>query len=940
MVPLPAHRRRIVARAELGRRLAALPITGDGASRRAASLDLMRRALADGRAEVGRRFEEGGDGLAAAHALSYLFDQLLRVLFDDTVTHVYPTPNPTQAERLTVVAVGGWGRAQMAPHSDLDILFLRPWKSTPRAEQVVEHMLYLLWDLGLKVGHATRNVDECLRAARDDVTVRTALLEARWVWGEQDLWLELARRFQAEIVAGNAAGFVQAKIEERDQRHSRLGDSRYVLEPNIKDGKGGLRDLHTLGWIARFTYGVRDLQGLVAKGVLTGREARRFTKAERFLWDLRWHLHLAGRRADERLGFDLQSALAERMGYTDHAGTRGVERFMKHYFLVAKEVGDLSRLLCGAVEASLDRRPRLSLGGLWRGFRRDLAGFRLDADRLVARDQDVFGKDPLRIMRLFKVSYDHDVEIHPRTLRQVSENLKRVDRAFREDPEANRLFLDILAGASDPEHVLRRMNEVGLFGRFVPDFGRVVAQMQYDMYHVYTVDEHTLFAIGILHRIEEGKLADDLPLATGLFRKIVNRRALYVAILLHDIAKGRGGDHSEHGEKIAQRMGPRFGLDAEETRIAAWLVRWHLAMSNTAFKRDLTDPRTIDDFVGLVETPERLRLLLLLTVADIRAVGPKVWNNWKAGLLRDLYMRAEDRLTGGFSPEALEAAAAWGDAPLPAAGAGAARREAVAAQLRDWPAERVAAILDLIPARHLAGIDTAAAVRQARMIHRADGDAAPLAVDTRVDLRRGVTDVTILAPDELGLFAKLAGAIAGAGASIVDARITTLVDGRALDSFLIQDAAGGALERPERLARLAVAIEQAVSAGVVRAPDVPARRAAAPKATPFAVQPRVLIDNDASANATLIEVNGRDRPGLLHELTATLSRHKLQIGTAKVSTFGERVVDVFYVKDVFGLKLDQPQRLADLRQALLEVLAEPAAQPETAAPRRRRRRAA
>jgi len=941
MKPLPAHRRALISRKDLLGQIAGIKARLDDVKRRAALLDLMRRAIADGRREVERRFEETGNGRLAARDLCYLFDQIIRVLFDDAVTTVYPTPNPTAAERLSVIAVGGFGRGQLAPFSDLDILFIRPWKSTPRAEQVVEYMLYLLWDLGLKVGHATRTVDETLRAARDDITIRTALLEGRWLWGDQDLWLELKRRFAAEIVAGSAPAFVEAKLAERDARHLRMGDSRYVLEPNIKEGKGGLRDLHTLMWIARYAYGVTDSAGLTLRGVLTGPEAARFTKADGFLWDLRWHLHLAAGRAEERLVFDLQSQLADRMGYTDHAGARGVERFMKHYFLVAKDIGDLSRILCAALESEQRKTPRLSLTRLLTGWKRDFAGFRIEADRLTIRSPERIAEDPILLLRLFWVAHKHNIEIHPRTLRLVSQNLKGIDRAVREDPRANELFLDILTGKTDPEGILRRMNEVGLFGRFVPDFGRVVAQMQYDMYHVFTVDEHTLFAIGILHRIESGKLTEELPLASALMPKLQSRRALYVAILLHDIAKGRGGDHSELGEKVAYRLGPRFGLTAEETETVAWLVRWHLLMSNTAFKRDLQDAQTIQDFVALVQSPERLKLLLVLTVADIRAVGPKVWNNWKAGLLRDLYMRAEDAMTGALSAESLLAAAATGSEPP----VSRRRLEAALADMRsllpDWTDAQVESVAEKLPPAYLVSTEAAAVARQARLIRRATDDNAPLAVETRVDPRRAVTEVSILAPDELGLFSQLAGALAMAGASIVDAKICTLTDGMALDSFLIQNAEGRAFDRPERLAKLAVLIEQSVHGRLTKLDELGQRRTGPSRAHVFRVSPRVLVDSEASATHTLIEVNGRDRPGLLFDLTSSLTALKLQIGSAKVSTFGERVVDVFYVKDLFGLKIEKENRINEIRAALLKVLAETPT--ETAAvprPRRVRRRLA
>jgi [protein-PII] uridylyltransferase len=920
MLELPKGRRAILNRRALLESLDALDPELSREARRPRVLEIFRQALADGRAEIQRRFEAGASGLSAAQALSYLIDQLIRVLHDDTAEKFYPAPNPTASERLTLVATGGYGRGQLAPQSDVDLLFLLPYKQTPHGEQVIEHMLYMLWDLGLKVGHATRSVADCLRFAKNDLTIKTALLEARYVWGEQPLFVELQRRYAAEVMAGNARDFVEQKLAERDARHVRMGDSRYVLEPNIKEGKGGLRDLHTLFWIAKYVYRVNNVVELIARGVLTVREAAKFAKAEGFLWTLRFRLHYLTGRPEERLTFDVQAELARRMGYTDHAGSRGVERFMKHYFLVAKDVGDLTRIFCAALEAEQRRKPRLSLARLWAGWRRDLAGFRIDGERLSIANADSFVADPVNFIRLFWVAHQHGLDIHPTALRLITQNLRRID-AVRDNPEANRLFLDILTSKTDPEISLRRMNEAGVFGRFVPDFGRVVAQMQYDMYHVYTVDEHTLFAIGILNRIEQGLLKDELPLATSLMPKLLSRRALYVAVLLHDIAKGRGGDHSELGERIAYKLGPRFGLTAEETETVAWLVLHHLDMSNVAFKRDLQDPQTIGDFVALVQSPERLKLMLVLTVADIRGVGPKTWNNWKAALLRELYWATDDAMIGPLNREA----------PKLVEGRIAAATAALRDQLKEWNDADFAAHVARGTPSYWLTVDPVTAARHARMIRRAQLDGAPLSVETRVDPPRGVTELTIYTEDHPGLFAGIAGAMAVSGANIVDAKIFTLADGMALDVFWLQDAEGGAFDRPEKLARLAVLIEQSLSGRLRSLDDLKHRRAGPTRARVFTVTPRVLIDNEASATHTVIEVNGRDRPGLLYDVTSALTALQLQIATAKISTFGERVVDVFYVKNIFGLKVDHPAQLVEIRDSLTAALADPdrSAEPST-----------
>jgi [protein-PII] uridylyltransferase len=867
----------------------------------------LRVALAAGRAGIRRRFEVAGDGAAASREHCFLMDQLIRALFDLVTNEIYPLANPTSGERLAIVAVGGYGRGELAPYSDIDLLFLLPYKQTPHTEQVVEYLLYLLWDLGLKIGHATRSVAECLRQAKADLTIRTALLEARYLWGEQALFDEFRRRFDAEVVKGSAAQFVEGKLAERDARHKRVGDSRYQLEPNVKEGKGGLRDLHTLFWIAKYIYRTDDVGKLVDLGVLSTDASQRFARAQQFLWTVRCHLHYLAGRAEERLTFDLQAEIGRRMGYTDHAGSRRVERFMKHYFLVAKDVGDLTRIFCAILEADQKTKRRLSWLR-WGNNRRSLAGFLVDGQWLTIPSDDFFRNDPVALLRLFHVSQQHGLDIHPRALRAATHSLRLINQELRENKEANRLFLEILTSHKDPETTLRRMNEAGVFGRFVPDFGRVVAQMQYDMYHVYTVDEHTLFAIGILHQIERGLLEDELPLATQLMPTIVSRRALYLAVLLHDIGKGRGSDHSIIGEQIALKLGPRLGLSDEETETVAWLVRWHLLMSGTAFKLDTSDEQTIQNFVERVQSPERLKLLLVLTVADIRAVGPKVWNGWKAALLRELYHRAIEVISGELSGE--------GQRSRVAAAQGALRP-----LLPDFSETEFAAFCSRGYPFYWLSFDAATHARHARLVREAETTWAPLTVEKRVDVQRSVTEITLYTADHPGLFSRIAGALAVCGANIVDAKIMTMSNGMALDTFWVQDSTGAPFDRPDKLARLAVVFEKVLTGDLK-----PHRELARPPAFPsrtrvFTVPPRVLVDNKASTSHTVIEVNGRDRPGLLFELTRALTNVNLQISSAKISTYGEKVVDVFYVKDLFGHKVEHPTKLADIHRTLEAVLA-------------------
>ena len=907
------EQRSIVDRGALNGRLADLVAGADGVptSARGQVLGMLKAALASGRGEIRRRFEGGASGAETVAGHAFLIDQLIRVIYDLAAERKYPAANPTVADRLCLCAVGGYGRGELAPHSDVDLLFLLPYKETPRLEQVIEYVLYMLWDLGLKVGHATRSLDESIRLSAADITIRTSILEARYLWGEKRLFNDLRRRFESEIAAATGPEFVDAKLAERDTRHHRMGDSRYVLEPNVKDGKGGLRDLHTLFWIAKYLYRVDDVADLVGHGVLTAAEVARFAKAQNFLWSVRAHLHYLTDRGEDRLTFDLQPEIGTLLGYRGRGAASGVERFMKHYYLTAKEVGDLTRIFCAALEAEHRRKPRFALPRITM-FRKVPDGLAIEGGRLTMAKGSRFSDDPVNILRLFHAAQERDLDVHPRPLRAITRNLRLID-GIRDEPEANRLFLEMLISPNDPEITLRRLNEAGVFGRFVPEFGRVVAQMQHDMYHVYTVDEHTIFAIGILHGVERGDYKDEMPVATNEVHKIQSRRALYFATLMHDIGKGRGGDHSELGAEIALGLGRRVGLAEEETETAAWLVRHHLLMSNTAFHRDLNDPKTIADFVDIVQSLERLRLLLVLTVADIRAVGPNVWNAWKAALLRELYFAAEEMLSTGLSREGRE------------------RREAVAkeklrGELTDFTAQEFDAYIARGQPSYWFSFDPATHAHHARLVRKADRSAALLTIESRIDSYRAVTEISIYTADHPGVFSQIAGAMAVSGANIVDAKIFTTTDGMALDTFWIQDANRGAFDRPDRLARLSARIEKTL-AGHLRPRQELAKKIESQgksRTRVFTVAPRVLIDNAASRTHTVIEVNGRDRPGLLYELTRRLSDLGLQIASAHVSTYGETAVDVFYVKDVFGLKITHEGKLDQIRAALLEALIDPA----------------
>ena len=846
-------------------------------------------------------------GQAAARAIAAIQDSTIQVLFDFAVKRFHLAKSPRAAEQITVVATGGYGRGEMAPGSDVDLLFVRPTRQTEWGESVIEFMLYLLWDLGLKVGHATRSLPECVRLAKQDITIRTALLEARYLAGDQKLYDELRKKFWSEVATGSGQDFVEAKLAERNERHHLHGESRYLVEPNIKEGKGGLRDLQTLYWIGKYLYRVYDAADLVQHNVFSKDEYKIFQKAEAFLWDVRVRLHYLAGRAEEHLSFEAQPELAAQLGYFDETPHRAVEKFMRAYFLVAKDVGDLTRIFCAALEVQ-NKKRRASLASILPGFLK-LRGknddFFVETGRLNARP-DAFKRDPVNFIRIFHLADAKSIDIHPDALRTITRSLDLIDDALRNDPKANKLFLEILSSKSDPERALRHMNEAGVFGKFVPEFGRVVALMQFNMYHHYTVDEHLIRAVGNVASIERGEYVEEHPLASDIIKRIKTREVLYCAMLLHDIAKGLPGDHSEVGEAIAVSLCPRWGLSAEDTATVAWLVKNHLVMSDTAQRRDVADTKTVRDFVQIVQSPEMLRLLLVLTVADIRAVGPGVWNGWKGQLLRELYFEAEAVMSGGDTIRARGARVEEA-------------KQALAKRIADLPAEvRERAFSRHYDAYWLA-FDVETHERHARMIAKADTAGELLALDAKSDDFHAISDIVVYTPDHPGLFAQIAGAIAVSAGSIVDAKIFTTSDGFALDVFSVQDAEGGPFGDAERIARLRQTIEKTLTGEIVPRLLI-AKRPPKSRANAFNVPSRVNFDNEASHSATVVEVRGRDRVGFLYDVTTALFESGLSISSAMIATYGERVVDVFYVRDGYGHKVTHPQRLNAIEARLLEAV--------------------
>ncbi len=872
--------------------------------RRKATVEILKDALKEGRRKIESAvLERPHIARPALRAYCYLTDCIVLSALNFTITKIHHEGAEENIESFSVLAVGGYGRGEMSPHSDVDLLFLTSNGISEWTKNVVETTLYLLWDLRLKVGHSLRNLDDCIRLGEEDYTIRTALLEIRPIAGNEELANHLHERLRNELFSGTAHEFIDAKLAERTKRHDKQGGQRYVVEPNVKEGKGGLRDLHTLYWIAKYVHGVRAISELVKADVFSTREFEQFEKAETYLHKVRNIIHLITNRPMDQLTFDLQVEVAEKLGYHDKAGRRGVEYFMQDYFRHATHVGELTRIFLVSLEAQM-MKPEPKLQNLFKRRIKIPEQYNRLHNRIDIKDPESFFDDKLNILRIFQFVLKSGHLLHPEALRHIANNIHLIDQDFINDPEARRLFISLLIKHGNPERALRRMNEIGVLGAFIPEFNHIVAMMQFNMYHSYTVDEHTIQVIKNLAQIEREELVEELPLASSILKEGINRKVIYIACLLHDIGKGRDGDHSIIGAQLTRKIAPRLGLKPEECETIEWLVRYHLLMSDMAQKRDLSDPRTVRDFAKAVKTKERLDLLTVLTVCDIRGVGPNTWNNWKAVLIRNLHEQTSLALEHGL--EAINKDQRAQDA-----------KKHLRNALSDWPADQRKQEL----ARHYngywQGLSSQTHLIFARLLK--EGDADKIGMDFAQDFHRDATQMCFAMPDHPGIFSRLAGALALVGANVVDARTYTTKDGFVAATFWVQDGDGHPYDSM-RLPRLEKMIHETLSGKIKAQEAFKSRDKIKKRESKFRVPTSITFDNEGSEIFTIIEVDTRDRPGLLYDLTRELNYNNISIATAQIATYGEQAVDVFYVKDMFGMKLHSEHKRNTLEKKLREAI--------------------
>ena len=846
------------------------------------------------------------DGSLNVGLNSILIDSMLRVVFKKIYHKIFNNTDYI----FSIIAVGGYGRGELAPCSDLDLLFLLPnnlkINESKHAEEVIQFILYILWDLGYSVGHSTRTIDDCIEKSKLDLTISTALLEKRFIVGNEDVFSLLNDKFTFFIKNTKTLKFVEAKLVESELRHKRFGGSRYVVEPNVKDGKGGLRDLHTLIWISKFAYKVDSVSKLINIGALSKKEAASFAESQRFLLSVRCHLHYRAFREDDRLAMDAQLDLAKTMNFKNTITQKDVERFMKRYFLATKTVGSLTRIFCAAIETEFNKPLRLSFLSFKK--KEDVYPFDIELGRLFVKNKEVLSENPVNIIKLFNISHNKNIDIHPKTLRYLTSLQRLINYEVRNDFDANKMFLDILTSDKDSTRTLRLMNESNILGKFIPEFQKIVGLMQFDMYHSYTVDEHTIFTISNLYSLKNGEFKNFAPLASKVILEISSKKCLFVAMLLHDIAKGRKGDHSENGALIASVVCPRLGLSKEETKTVEWLILYHLLMSKTAFRYELGDARVIKSFVDKVKSVERLKLLLVLTVADIKGVGPEIWNDWKGSLITELYSKSFDMLQKDNVNELIKTPKKSFENFLVENGLTNSDAKQYCSYYYDnyWEIFNLSRIIN-----------------HYEIFRNMYKDSKKFKVHLFDESKLKATELLVIAPDHHGLFSLISGLVSASGYDVVNAKIITRSDGYALDTFFIQNKNRQPIIEEHSKKKLLKVISQGLEGkfNVEKAlnkrwEEIPARFRAIKAPT------RVIIDNNMSDEYSILEIKCKNAPGVLYRITKVITSLGLQINTANVSTYGDRVVDIFYIKDAFGSKIDNNKSMDKVKMSILKTLEE------------------
>ena len=867
-----------------------------------------RQYVDHGRRTLFDRHRGGAGGLEIASAWSTVMDHLIRHLFA-TISAECSNQFPAPSRRFALVAQGGYGRGELNPQSDIDLLFLYGWKVSPFVETLTEKLLYTLWDAALQVGHATRSISECARLAANDMKVRTSLLDARFLCGDYALYEDFEKKVESKLVSKGVKRFVREKLAENRARHEQFGGSVYLLEPEVKEGEGGLRDIQTARWIARAALGVKDLDALALNGVVNPSDIAQLKESQDFLLRVRNELHFSTGKHQDQLTFEHQERVSSALGFESEGTLRGVEVFMRAYYLHAAQINRLSELIAHRV-TDCDK-PRFGASSVFGRTLRE--GIRLSKGHITVTKPEVLRSSPDNLIRIFDDAQKYNCQFTQETRELLRQNLDLIDDDFRRSEEANAPFFSILKWKEAVYETLLEMHRAGVLGAFIPEFGRLLCMVLHDAYHIYTVDQHSLRLIKEIERLKAGEYVESSPLLTQLAREAEEIELLYLGLMFHDIGKGFGGGHSEIGARMVRTIAWRMRLNADQSNLVEFLVRHHLLMTHTAFRRDLEDGKTIFDFAKVMGSVGNLKMLYLLTFADVKAVGPEVWNPWKASLLGELYVKTlhllEEAEKGELHREDIRAELRRIQARV--------RRELV----KDHEETEVEKFLEAMPERYFVSTPEEDIPEHFELMDRFRGKKAELSVEHFPE--RDCTSVVICCQDRPGLFASITGVFSALNLDILNARIFTANDGRILDVFRISHHGRTEVVTAEQKWVKFRALLDGVLDGKI---DIASLVGSFKPSLLFQKRaPKVLttvnIDNEASDNFTIVEVFTEDRIGVLFTITYTLHRLGLSIHVAKISTNVDQVADIFYVTDEAGGKMTDLARVSEIRNFLEQNLA-------------------
>ncbi len=876
------------------------------AEKRPLYLMASKRYLEHYRGVIKKEHRAGASGEWVVRMTTQMMDTLIDALFQCIMTD--SLDGGQLAKRLALVAIGGYGRGELNPYSDIDLMFLYSGKDQDRIEGFAQKLLYFLWDMRLDVGYSVRTTADCIDMAKADLTVKTALLDSRYLVGHRQLYGELEKVLTSQILAKESDSFIKEKMEELRKRRSKYGASIYILEPNIKEGEGALRDLHTAMWVAKIKYKLREPRELIIKGVLSEEELSAYYTALSYLWRIRNELHFHAGRKKDQLTFDAQTTVATFLGYQEQGRSVAEEQFMQDYYLHANRVEHFASVLIAKCAWREEKAGKI-LGYF---IRRPLGnGLYVLKGELVVPDETLIDKDPTLLMKIFESAQKQGAVLNLRVKTLIRNSLQLVNDKFRRNKEVNASFFAILRSEKGVVETLRLMHHLEFLNRFIPEFERIFCRVQHDLYHIYTVDIHSLFCVEELVALWNGEHEKPLPLLTQLAREVDKRELLLLAVLLHDIGKGEGSRHAERGAELMPTIARRMGLSKEDTERLEFLVRQHLLFAHIAQRRDLHDERMIVDFARQMEKSENLKMLYLLTYADIRGVGPDVWSEWKGNLLQELYEKAFQVLErGDFRLEASSERVKK------------AKRTVVDLLTDELPVAAVKDELRAMSIRNLLATPAKLLAEHVRTLVRLDSQ--QLLMQVRHEPDSGYTNVIICTYDVPGLFSKITGVMAANGLNILGAQINTSNNGKALDVLQVNSPQRGLITDESRWRKVEDDLQQVLSGKVLVTALVEKRRkntSLIDKPKPKSRFPgRVDIDNEVSADYTVLDVYADDKIGLLYQITSALTELGLYIGVAKISTKADQVADVFYVKDIFAQKISAADKLADIRNRLQQAI--------------------